>query len=1056
MENPNSNVPPSEQCEIIKKLREEINIEDGDIIYLISLSWFKKWQRYVGYYKTNTSSNNQNCGEIDNNDLFWYNKFDTTKKYKSDYIMVTKEMWDKLYEWYGGGPIIKFPVVYTGEDYIPNTDPLVLTIVYKNEEKEISTGKEVLVSTLKKKIYKLFNISPKTETKLVDFWNGSFLKYLNEDMSINSNSIYDKQKVLVCRKHKNGKYKFDNQGSSSYFTQNAGPAPAPGVVGLSNLGNTCYFNSGTQCLLHSQPLIHIFLHTEWKNDLNRKNPLGMKGELAEAFASLMKSVWDKNAKRYVAPSDLKSVMGKNIPQFAGYDQQDSQELITFMLDGLHEDLNKRVVKPQVEPVDGDGTNDEVISQKSWENFKMRNDSVIVDSFYGQFRSSLDCPNCKKKTVIFDSFNIISLPISMPKLATKDLIFVPADFTQEYKKIKISVPPDASFERVSTEVSKEIGRKVNVIVGSEGTNSINWGLTEPTTYYSYYSYRTTSTSYAFEVPEEYNGKFLVPCKIQLNMKYYYSSSRYEDAAGPVLIPVSDVNATEDEIAEEATKILKCLWEPCDITIANQCQEMIDKLVDDEKLVEDETPAEEENTDMNENVVTSENTAEVDKTAEEDKSENKEDNESPNSPTEKAQTAENVTKFKAKISGYTYSNYYNNYYSSYYSYNNKRSLAADKHYENLSTKVTNLKIRPKYMTPKSGFSFNCLFRHYDETNSSTNDGDSDNQNESDSVDLSQCFKFFSTPDILDEENKWFCPKCREFVCANKKMDIWKVPNILILHLKRFIQNEFHARKDESLVHFPEFIDLKDFVIGPQKEERLIYRLYAVSEHSGFMGGGHYTAHAKVVEKGNVNGSWYYFNDSSVSQSDYNDTQNREAYVLFYQKYDPEQKSDAEDQKEEEDKNDKEEDSSSSGYCDSADDGEEDEITDQEKKKASTLLHFPQQSSSSDDDDFKKDQNFFNDHHSPYINPNPYNSNIIDSDGPYLTTNVSGSTEMTDAQRRNISQKISSSSSSSDDENRVSSSSSDSSDNNTNVHPISNDSSSSNENIVITKNEHPDEFN
>ena len=91
MENPNSNVPPSEQCEIIKKLREEINIEDGDIIYLISLSWFKKWQRYVGYYKTNTSSNNQNCGEIDNNDLFWYNKFDTTKKYKSDcFIYVIK------------------------------------------------------------------------------------------------------------------------------------------------------------------------------------------------------------------------------------------------------------------------------------------------------------------------------------------------------------------------------------------------------------------------------------------------------------------------------------------------------------------------------------------------------------------------------------------------------------------------------------------------------------------------------------------------------------------------------------------------------------------------------------------------------------------------------------------------------------------------------------------------------------------------------------------------------------------------------------------------------
>jgi len=144
------------------------------------------------------------------------------------------------------------------------------------------------------------------------------------------------------------------------------------------------------------------------------------------------------------------------------------------------------------------------------------------------------------------------------------------------------------------------------------------------------------------------------------------------------------------------------------------------------------------------------------------------------------------------------------------------------------------------------------------------------------LLKCLEKSSEVEKLDQYNMWYCGQCKTHVQALRTYQMYKAPKYLMLQLMRFKSRFQNTEKNSAFVDFPvNGLDLSSVVLSEKKPKG--YDLYAVSNHFGGTGGGHYTAFVRSQD------SWYELDDSHVSQISSQKIVTAAAYILFYKESD-----------------------------------------------------------------------------------------------------------------------------------------------------------------------------
>ncbi|KAJ3220677.1 hypothetical protein HK099_004102 [Clydaea vesicula] len=427
-------------------------------------------------------------------------------------------------------------------------------------------------------------------------------------------------------------------------------------------------------------------------------------------------------------------------------QHDSQEFLNWLLDNLHEDVNLIKTKPYVEMDDYDGSiKDEEVAKIFWDAHVKRNDSLIVDHFYGQYKSKMTCTVCRQISIKFDPF--MNLTIEVPNLTVDTEVFFVRSDNSTTIKIRLNIDYDFSIRRVIQKLSANTGFPANEIL---------FAVHKCGEYFFDYDTQKFLDSSWTQISLVSNYEFFfyhfIPNRAYIQLlhcvKNVEDSSRLivdKNSFMSISAGTYSMSELKNVIHKNLEKHLITLEEPY----------MLEEILQKTMHFIDE----------NDNIVTDDQF----------------DLESGC-----------ITSFKVLWSSQIFD------------------------YES-------------FITPK-------LIKKFNDTPSPT------------FVFLSDCIKKHLEVEIVDE---YYCSKCKKHQKGEKKLDFWKLPSSLIIHLKRFFQFSHDSNwiKREVSVDFDlEGVSFEEFCLN--KKEYQKYDLLSISNHYD-------TSHCKVGEK------WCQFDDDEITE-------------------------------------------------------------------------------------------------------------------------------------------------------------------------------------------------
>uniref|UniRef100_A0A8C5C561 Ubiquitin carboxyl-terminal hydrolase n=1 Tax=Gadus morhua TaxID=8049 RepID=A0A8C5C561_GADMO len=737
---------------------------------MVERRWYDQWKEFVETGDQNSSSF---PGQIDNSELFEDQDSYHLKERlveNEDFMLVPAEAWRKLLAWYG--LVEGQPPLETIENDRVCLRILCMCVLILLLLVLMCVCVCVCVDSLQEVMCREFSVQQGAECRLwMKSSDTSCERLRNVHVSVLDACLTSGMTVIMEMRNADGTWPSSKPQIMRCSVEDQEYRGQPGVCGLSNLGNTCFMNSALQCLSNTPPLTEYFLRSAYLEELNFTNPLGMKGEIAEAFADVIKQMWS-GRHHSVVPRIFKTKVGHFASQFLGYQQHDSQELLSFLLDGLHEDLNRVKNKEYIELRDAGGRPDQEVAEEAWRNHLRRNDSVIVDTFHGLFKSTLVCPECHKVSVTFDPFCYLSVPLPVSKDRVMEVFFVSLDPKEKPFQYRLLVPKAGKVSDLCSALAQLID--IPMVV-TDVFNHRFYKIYQADEALSCILDRDDIFVRGVGGGEEVNQDEEVVLGLYLRERSHYrdygsGSSSYGTSlfGHPLLLSVPRTLCTQEGLYPLLLQRLE--W---------------------------------------------------------------------------------VTQTHSHTHTHTHTDTFTH-------------TQRDTHTHTEKHTYTHAPLPPAQPYVAIDWDPDMKKTYYNENEAEkyTKHSSMDESQQQMSVQLQECIQLFTTTETLEEDNPWYCPVCKLHQLATKKLDLWGLPEVLIIHLKRFSYNKFSREKLDSLVHFPlRDLDFSDCLLRKKLtngEPPSRYDLIAVSNHYGGLRDGHYTSYSRNKD----NGQWYYYDDSKVT--------------------------------------------------------------------------------------------------------------------------------------------------------------------------------------------------